>query len=71
MHRTPMAVRKIRDHWWVDVRYNFVRYRKKSPLNTKGGAQAHETYLRGELATHGELAHLGPKPPAPRPVTFA
>lgn len=73
IHLTParMAARKIGGSWWVDIRFNFVRYRKRSPLNTKGGGQAYETYLRGELAKHGSLEHLKPQPLPPAPVTFA
>lgn len=63
-----MAVRKLRDHWWVDLRFAGKRHRKKSPLDTKGGAQAYETLLRSELAKHGSLEHLKPEVPA---VTFA
>lgn len=67
-----MPARKIRNRWWVDIRYNFTRYRKKSPLNTKGGAQDYETYLRGELAKHGSLEHLAkPEEPKAAPITFA
>ena len=37
-----MPLRKIRDSWWVDIHYEKVRYRKKSPLNTRAGAQMYE-----------------------------
>ena len=45
-----MAVRKIGKCWWVDIRLNHIRYRKKSPLNTKGGAEAYEITLRARVA---------------------
>lgn len=50
LQSTSMATRKIRNWWWVDFRYEFTRYRKKSPVNTKGGAQAYEAQLRERLA---------------------
>ncbi len=50
-----MSVRKIRNSWWVDFRFNFTRYRKRSPQNTRGGAEAYETCLRHELSIHGSL----------------
>jgi integrase len=53
-----MPVRKVGERWLVDIRYRGERYRVRSPGTTKADAQAHETYLRGELATHGDLAHL-------------
>lgn len=64
-----MSVRKIRDRWWVDFRHRFVRYRKKSPLNTKAGAEEYEAVLRGALG-RGEDIDARPDP-APRPVTLA
>jgi len=53
-----MPVRKIKGSWYIDFWFNYVRYRKKSPSNTKGGAEAYEAYLRGEMAKHGSLDHL-------------
>jgi integrase len=50
-----MSVRKIRQSWWVDFRFNFTRYRKRSPQNTRGGAEAYEVCLRHELSIHGSL----------------
>lgn len=44
-----MAIRKIRKAWWVDIRYERVRYRKRSPDNSRTGAQAYEAYLRRRL----------------------
>lgn len=45
-----MAVRKINDSWWVDFSFNEIRYRKRSPDNSRSGALAYETVLRGRLA---------------------
>lgn len=45
-----MAVRKIRNSWWIDFRHHYVRYRKKSPDNSKAGAEAYEALLRQKLA---------------------
>jgi integrase len=36
--------------WWADFRVNHVRYRKRSPDNSKAGARAYETTLRQKLA---------------------
>lgn len=66
-----MAARKLGASWWADFRFNGTRYRKKAPLNTKGGAQTYEVFLRGELAKHGSLQHLEPQPAPPKPATFA
>jgi len=45
-----MAIRKVRKSWWVDIRYKHIRYRIKSPDNSRAGAQVHEAYLRRKLA---------------------
>jgi integrase len=45
-----MAVRKIKNSWWVDLRADYIRYRKRSPENTKAGAEAYEALLRQKLA---------------------
>ena len=49
-----MTVRKIKNSWWVDLRHNHIRYRKKSPENSKAGATVYEATLRQKLA-RGEL----------------
>ena len=49
-----MTVRKFRNSYWVDLRNNDVRYRKRSPENSKAGAHAYEAVLRQKLA-RGEL----------------
>src|SRR5262249_13354451 len=45
-----MAVRMIKNSWWVDFRANHTRYRKRSPENSRAGAQAYEAALRHKLA---------------------
>lgn len=40
----------IRKSWWVDFRFNYTRYRKRSPENTRAGALAYEASLRHRLA---------------------
>ena len=45
-----MAVRMIKKSWWVDFRVEYIRYRKKSPENTRAGALAYEAVLRGKLS---------------------
>ena len=44
-----MPARKLKGAWWVDFRYERERYRKKSPVNTKRGAEEFERTLRGRL----------------------
>ncbi len=45
-----MAVRMIKKSWWVDFRFNPLRYRLKSPENSRAGALAYEASLRQKLA---------------------
>ena len=45
-----MAVRIIKTSWWVDFRFNHRRYRRRSPENSKAGAEAYEASLRHKLA---------------------
>jgi integrase len=45
-----MAVRKLRDTWWVDFRFSTIRYRKRSPDNSRQGALVYESTLRQTLA---------------------
>lgn len=56
-----MPLRKFRGSWWVDIRHEKVRYRKKSPLNTRAGAQMYEFTLRTRLA-RGEPVYLPSDP---------
>ncbi len=69
-----MAVRKIKGSWWVDFMYQSERLRRRSPSNTKAGAEAFEVHLRQTVATHGSvktaLAALTFRDEA-MPVTFA
>lgn len=53
-----MAVRIERKSWWVDFRFNHVRYRKRSPENSRAGALAYESVLRHKLA-RGESISRG------------
>jgi integrase len=48
-----MAVRKMKQSWWVDFTIHDARYRKRSPDNSRSGALAYEAVLRRQLA-HGE-----------------
>ena len=59
-----MAVRKIKNSWWIDIRHNHLRYRKKSPDNSRAGAEAYEATLRQRLAKGENLsfAEHGKKP---------
>lgn len=55
-----MSVRKIKNSWWVDLRVDYTRYRKRSPENTKVGAEAYEVVLRQKLArgeSIGKVVH--------------
>lgn len=45
-----MTVRIIKGSWWVDLRAGPIRYRKRSPENTRSGALAFEASLRTKLA---------------------
>ena len=51
-----MAVRMIKKSWWVDLRFNHTRYRKRSPENSKAGAHAYEAMLRSKLARGEEIS---------------
>lgn len=50
-----MSVRKLRNTWWVDFRVDFIRYRKKSPENTRAGAAAYEALLKSKFARGDSL----------------
>jgi len=45
-----MSARKFGGSWWIDFSFDQVRYRKKSPENSRVGANAYELLLRGRLA---------------------
>src|SRR3989344_1951365 len=53
-----MAVRKIKNTWWVDFMFNYTRYRKRSPENSRTGALAYEATLRQKIA-RGEPINRG------------
>lgn len=64
-----MSVRKIRNSWWVDFRHTGERHRKRSPLNSRHGAEDYELTLRSRL-NRGEPID-GPDVEQPRVPTFA
>lgn len=64
-----MTARRIRDSWWIDFRVDHVRYRKRSPDNSRAGAQAYEAMLRQRVA-RGESIDAILKESAPK-LTFA
>ena len=45
-----MAVRKVKNSWWVDFQIDKRRYRKRSPVNSKIGATEYEAFLRQKIA---------------------
>jgi integrase len=52
-----------RNEWWVDFRYRRKRIRKRSPVQTKRGAEQYERQLRQEFAedeTHGKNPFVEP-----------
>lgn len=53
-----MAVRLLKGSWWVDFQWKMRRCRRRSPVNTKGGAQQYEAWLRNQLLMKGSLDHL-------------
>ena len=64
-----MATRKIKNSWWVDIRFNGERIRKKSPENSKVGAEAYEAVLRQKLA-RGEPITKGAEKHGQKEQTF-
>ncbi len=44
-----MTARKYKEAWWVDFRFERERVRKKSPVDTKRGAEEYERLLRDRL----------------------
>jgi integrase len=55
-----MAVRKFRNSWWIDFQIDNIRYRKRSPENSRAGAMAYEASLKSRLA-HGQPIDRDPK----------
>jgi len=45
-----MSIRKIKKSWWIDFQFNGIRYRKRSPANSREGAKNYESLLRQKLA---------------------
>lgn len=67
-----MSARKIRGHWYVDLRHENRRIRKRSPDNSRAGALAYEATLRGRLARGQPMVPVLAKPVSrPRFETFA
>jgi integrase len=66
-----MAVRKIRNTWWVDFRFKRDRLRKRSPENSRAGAMEYEAMIRQKLA-RGESLEPAPAPtPSPTFAAFS
>lgn len=61
-----MAIRKLKNSWWVDVQFKHRRYRKRSPDNSRAGALAYESTVRQQLAQGIPLGD----PAAPVAPTF-
>jgi integrase len=53
-----MAARIIGSSWWVDFRFNQTRYRKRSPENSRAGAQAYEATLRQKLGRGEDIDQI-------------
>lgn len=66
-----MSARKIRGHWYVDLRHDGRRCRKRSPDDSRAGAVAYEATLRGRLARGESLVPPPQLPPPPRFEVFA
>jgi integrase len=45
-----MSVHKRGEHWYINFRFGYNRYRRKSPEDTRAGALAYESSLRLRLA---------------------
>jgi Phage integrase, N-terminal SAM-like domain len=50
-----MTVRLIKRSWWVDFTVSHRRYRRRSPQNSRAGAQTYEAALRQKLTGGGSL----------------
>lgn len=69
-----MAVRKLKGSWWVDFQYRGERIRRRSPLNTKSGAQELELDLRQLVLRGGSAvppAKVSESHDVPKTSTFA
>lgn len=56
-----MAIRKICGSFYIDFQFNGKRYRKRSPVNTKGGAQHYEALVRQKVAKGEPVLHKNKK----------
>src|ERR1700674_1953012 len=63
-----MAVRKIKNSWWVDFGFNQTRYRKRSPDNSRAGAISYEIALRQSLARGEPIG--GAREPTQKGLSF-
>jgi len=63
-----MSARHMEGAWWIDFRYDRERIRKKSPINTKRGAEEYERKVRQELLA-GTFEQE--KEPERKPITVA
>lgn len=59
-----MTARKLGQSWWVDFRSERVRYRKRSPVNSRAGARAFEVTLRQRLARGESVNRASTTPPS-------
>jgi integrase len=50
-------------HWYIDFRWKGTRYRERSPVDTKRGAQEHERNLRQQLLDGSTTKKEEPPPP--------
>ena len=57
-----MTVRLIKGCYFVDIRWQRQRIRRKSPLNTRRGAETYERQVREQLV-NGTFEREEPKPP--------
>jgi integrase len=58
-----MTARKTKGSWWVDFQIDNVRYRKRSPQNSRAGTEVYEATLRGKLARGEPIKDLAPPVP--------
>lgn len=56
-----MPIRKVRNTWWIDFRFNRSRIRKRSPENSRAGAVAYETTIRQRLMRGDDVSVMAPK----------
>jgi integrase len=61
-----MSARRIRNWWWVDFRFDHLRYRVKSPSNRRADALNYEALLQSRLRKRLPLHGLPPPPPKPK-----